>query len=255
MLSLSTGVAATSSVNQYPGLSVWQSRIWNGSVSTPDNLEFVVTGANGTNPSVNYVWVHPVGTTGTTTWGVESPINFGLFTTTGSAEIFALANPSSGSTGTITIPNPVNGTMALQGTLTLKKGSGGGNYTNATTSYAVADSTNLCYTVTIPLGWKLAISASGALGTSTAIVNANAALTDNAACSTANAGILQETQIDAGTIGGTAGFSLSWVITGDGLAHNIALQFKTSNVADTANLLNSSATLTPTMVFQLGSSN
>lgn len=145
--------------------------------------------------------------------------------------------------------------IAQRGTLSLKKGSGGGNYTNATTSYTVADSTNLCLTVTIPSGWKLGIVASGSLGTSTAIADSFAAVTDNASCSTANSGILAEAQVDAGTIAGFGGFTLNSVITGNGAAHSIALQFRTSNVADTANLLNSTATLTPTMSFTLMPSN
>ncbi len=146
--------------------------------------------------------------------------------------------------------------VADTATLTLKKGSGAGNYTNATTSYTVADSTNLCYTVTIPTGWNLGISASGGLSTATAAVVAQAALTDNAACSTANAGILVETaQILGAAIGAADAFALNWVITGDGAAHNIALQFKTSNAADTASLINSSATITPTMKFELMPSN
>ena len=140
--------------------------------------------------------------------------------------------------------------------LTLKKGSGAGNYTNATTSYTVADSTNLCFTVTIPTGWKLGVSASGALATATAAVVAQAALTDNAACATANAGILVETApIQGAGIGIADAFALNWVIAGDGAAHNIAMQFKTSNVADTASLINSSATIIPTMKFELMPSN
>lgn len=156
-----------------------------------------------------------------------------------------------GSTGTIQNPG---GTVTMG--LTLKKGSGAGNYTNATTSYTVADSSNLCFTVTIPTGWKLGISASGALSTATAAVVAQAALTDNAACSTANAGILVETApIQGAAIAVADAFALNWVITGDGAAHNIALQFKTSNAADTASLINSSATVTPTMKFELMPSN
>ena len=140
-------------------------------------------------------------------------------------------------------------------TLTLKKGSGAGNYTTASTSYVVADSTNLCYTVTIPTGWKLSASVSGSLGTLTGAVLANYALTDNAACTAANAGILVE-----GTETGTAAgvqepFALNWIITGDGASHNVALQYKTSNGADSATLLNASATQLPTMVFHLMPSN
>jgi hypothetical protein len=163
-------------------------------------------------------------------------------------------NGSTAGSGTVTLPNNT-GTMALQGTLTLKKGSGAGNYTTASTTYVVPDSTNLCFTVTIPTGWKLGIQASGSIGTSTAIAVASAALTDNAACATANAGLLTEAQIDAGAIGATAGFSLSWVITGDGNAHNVALQVKTAAGADSVLLLNSSATALPTMVFTLMPSN
>lgn len=140
--------------------------------------------------------------------------------------------------------------------LTLKKGSGAGNYTNATTSYTVADATNLCFTVTIPTGWKLGVSASGGLSTATAAVVAQAALTDNAACSTANAGILVESPpVQGAGIGIADTFAMDWVITGDGAAHNIALQFKTSNAADTASLINSSATIVPTMKFELMPSN
>ena len=157
-----------------------------------------------------------------------------------------------------TITTPVlNGTPTGTGiaTITLKKGSGGGNYTTASTTYAVVDSTNLCYTVTIPTGWKLGVDVSGNLGTSTAVVSASVALTDNAACSTANSGILTEAQTFSNAAGNTEGFGLSWVITGDGNLHNIALQFKTANASDSALMLNSSATLLPTMKFTLIPSN
>lgn len=157
-----------------------------------------------------------------------------------------------------TLTSPVvNGTPTGTGiaTLTLKKGSGAGNYTTASTTYVVADSTNLCLTVTIPTGWKLGISASGSIGTATAAVLANVALTDNAACSTANAGVLVESVETTTAAGVLQPWGLNWVITGDGNAHNIALQYKTSNGADSATLLNSSATSLPTMVFTLMPSN
>ena len=166
------------------------------------------------------------------------------------------SGPSAQVTGDFWLSGVVkNSALTATMGLTLKKGSGAGNYTTASTTYVVPDSTNLCYTVTIPVGWKLGVQASGSIGTSTAIVAASAALTDNAACSTANAGLLTEAQVDAGAIGATAGFSLSWVITGDGAAHNVALQIKTANGADSALLLNSSATALPTMTFTLMPSN
>lgn len=156
---------------------------------------------------------------------------------------------------TNTAPWTTFGPSTTAPSLTLKKGSGGGNYTNATTSYTVADSTNLCFTVTIPTGFKLAVSVSGAIGTATGAVADNVAITDNTACSTANSGILIETTSTTTAAGVLNPFSLNWVITGDGASHNVALQFKTSNGADAATLLNSSATLVPTMVFQLMPSN
>lgn len=156
------------------------------------------------------------------------------------------------------LPSPViNGSPTGTGiaTLTLKKGSGAGNYTTASTTYVVADSTNLCLTVTIPTGWKLSVSASGAIGTATAAVLANIALTDNAACGTANAGLLVESTETTTAAGVLQPFALNWVITGDGAAHNVALQYKTSAGADSATLLNASATQLPVMSFSLMPSN
>jgi len=169
----------------------------------------------------------------------------------------------------IQVPGINAGTLALSGTsgaisnvaatatmgMTLKKGSGAGNYTTASTTYVVTDSTNLCFSVVIPTGWKLGIQASGGLGTATAVVQANAALTDNAVCSTANAGVLTEAVTFGNAAGNTESFSLNWVVTGDGATHAVALQFKTSNAGDSATLLNSTATLLPTITYTLMPSN
>lgn len=233
-----------------------------GSLSWPLGLN-IGTGATGTSPAI------AIGATSSASSSSSQNINFtsinsgGTSLTTGvKVDAFGNLLVSSTGEGSINANNAyLNGVVknsantATMG-LTLKKGSGAGNYTNATTSYTVADATNLCYTVTIPTGWKLGVSASGALSTATAAVVAQAALTDNAACSTANAGILVETApIQGAAIGVADAFALDWVITGDGAAHNIALQFKTSNAADTASLINSSATVTPTMKFELVPSN
>jgi hypothetical protein len=159
-------------------------------------------------------------------------------------------------TGAAAIVNGGNFGVYTQNTLTVKKGSGAGNYTNATTAYIAADATNLCYSILIPTGWKLGVSASGGLSTATAAVVAQAAVTDTASCGTANSGILIETPpIQGAAIGVADTFALDWVIAGDGNIHSVALQFKTSNVADTASLINSSATVTPTMKFELMPSN
>ena len=132
---------------------------------------------------------------------------------------------------------------------TLKKGSGGGNYVSASTSYVDVDATNLALTITIPTGWKLVVNASGQLTSATAIATVFVSLLDGST--------LVEAQVNP-TVAGTAGsedWALNWVITGDGASHTVKLQYKTSNGADSATILNSSATLVPTMVFTLMPSN
>ncbi len=128
---------------------------------------------------------------------------------------------------------------------TLKKGSGGGNYVSASTVYVDVDAANLGLTITIPTNWKLVINASGQLTSATAIATVSVSLLDGAT--------LIEAQVNP-TVAGTAGaedWALNWVINGDGASHTVKLQYKTSNGADSATILNSSATLLPTMVFTL----
>ena len=201
---------------------------------------------------------------GTMTLGADSTAANMDFITTAGTVIFpgaadtAVYQARSATLTNKTLTSPViNGTPTGTGipTITLKKGSGAGNYSTASTTYAVVDSTNLCYTVTIPTGWKLAIAASGLGLTSTAVVQVTVALTDNAACSTANAGILVEQPLLAPSTGNGTTFSINYVVNGDGAAHNIALQFKTANGADSALVVNNSSTILPTMFFNLTPSN
>lgn len=186
---------------------------------------------------------------GTATFNNTSTFNNGLTVPTGQ-----IANVS----GSIVIgqnlraanpPQNVGGTTSQ--TATLKTGTGGGSYTTASLTSVVVDSTNLCYTVLIPTGWKLIVSASGTIGTLTAPVTAYADLTDNATCSTNNAGFLQEVTSVGPVTGATNPFSLNSIITGDGNTHNIALQFKTINASDSAVILNTSAATAPVMTFLL----
>lgn len=156
-----------------------------------------------------------------------------------------------------TLSGPViNGTPTGTGiqTLTLKQGSAAGNYTTANTTYTVVDSTNLCYTVTIPTGWKLAVTAVWDAFVNTAAVAINFALTDNAACTTANAGILQQTGQTPATVGNGNSMALAWVINGDGASHNIALQYKTSNGADSVGIVNGASGFVPSIIFVLSPS-
>jgi len=137
--------------------------------------------------------------------------------------------------------------------LTLKKGSGAGNYSSASTTFTAVDGTNLTNTVTIPTGWKLGIQVSGAITTSTAIATASVGINDGSCSgSTVN---LQRTQSVPTAATNPESFSLSSVITGDGASHTINLCYLTSNAADSVTMINSSSDFLPTMVFTLMPSN
>lgn len=143
----------------------------------------------------------------------------------------------------------INGTTTGTGipTITLKKGSGSGNYTTASTSYVDVDAANLGYTVTIPIGWKLAVSASGDISVLTAAALVSASLFDGST--------LVETEINPNVAAAIFQFNLNWSITGDGNSHTVKLQYKTGNASDSVQVINTSATLIPTMVFILSPSN
>src|SRR5208283_4731917 len=124
---------------------------------------------------------------------------------------------------------------------------------------AVVDSTNLCYAVTIPPGWKLSVVASGVLESVTAAVAQSVSLTDlGTACGTTGANALAGsartyTPPAVGTF--DVGFSTSAIITGDGAVHAIALQALTSAGGDAWGIQNTSATVAPSMSFLLLPSN
>ncbi len=162
-------------------------------------------------------------------------------------------------TGTLALASTSGAIKNVAGTatmgMTLKKGTGSGNYTTASTTYVHVGASELCDTVTIPAGWKLGIVVNGALGTATGAVVANLAISDNATCTTDNAGILVETTETTTAAATLQAIGLACVIAGDGASHNVALQFKTSNGADSATILNSSATSLPTVVYTLLPSN
>lgn len=153
---------------------------------------------------------------------------------------------------TVTVPTGTF-TMGQQATTYLKQGSGSGNYTGVNTaSFANVDTTNLCQVVTIPTGWKLQIAISGDLGTNTAAVVATIAVADiGTTCGGAGVTALTQHKVTATAAATTEPFSLNWVIAGDGAAHAISLQALTSNGADAWLILNSPASLSPTMVLTL----
>lgn len=151
-----------------------------------------------------------------------------------------------------TLTSPViNGTPTGTGipTVTLKKGTGGGNYSTSSTSYVQVDGTNLTLTVTIPSGWKLMIHASGVMTVNTALTNIGAAIADGGT-------VVVEQIISVPTAANTdSAFALNWIINGDGASHSVDLRFKTTNGADAAVIQNSTATQLPVMTFLLTPSN
>lgn len=140
-----------------------------------------------------------------------------------------------------------NGGTANMG-LTLKKGSGGGNYTTTSTGYTQVDGTNLTNTVTIPTGWKLFVQVNGVSFWNTAQVTCSYAIADGGAT-------VQESLAVAAGAGLSMPFSIGTVITGDGASHTVDLRFKTGNGSDACGVLNSSSTNAATIVYTLVPSN
>lgn len=137
---------------------------------------------------------------------------------------------------------------AITPTVVLKKGTGLGNYTTTSTSYIKVDATNLQYTVTIPVGYQLAIIANGDwFVPDTSGTSRNAALFD---------GVTQlVTRTISLAITGGVSWGMTWTIIGDGASHTISLQFETGNVANSAQIQNGSLGVVPTMLFMLTPSN
>lgn len=147
---------------------------------------------------------------------------------------------STGVTGTITNSN--NGVTMVQ-----KKGSLGGSYTSTSNSLVDVDATNLSYTVTIPTGYKLHITASGSIGHTNASGSGQAAITD-----TSTSTVLNDVTMNFPIAGGTLSLFLNAILTGDGNSHTIRLQYLAG--ANTIFFVNS-GTQTPIMTFMLMPSN
>lgn len=153
------------------------------------------------------------------------------------------------STKTLTSP-VINGTPTGTGisTVTLKKGTGAGNYTSASTSDVAVDGTNLAATITIPTGWKLTILVSGSASSLTAAVTIFVGIADG--------GTVVLTQPILPTLAGNfSPFALAWEINGDGAAHTIDLRYHTTNGLDSVTINNAASNQLPTMVFTLTPSN
>jgi hypothetical protein len=144
--------------------------------------------------------------------------------------------------------------------LTLKTGSGAGNYTGANTAaFASVDTTNLCTTITVPTGWKLKVDASAVIESATAAVAQSFALVDaGVTCTSGGVTALTGTERDI-TPPALGAFDVNlhtqYIFTGDGAAHSFSLVAKTANAADSWGIQNTSATSAPSMTFTLMPSN
>jgi hypothetical protein len=151
------------------------------------------------------------------------------------------------------------GATATMG-LTLKTGSGAGNYTGANTAaFASVDTTNLCTVITVPTGWKLLITANGLLESVTAAVQQSVALVDaGTTCAGGGVAPLNGTRRDItppAIATFDVAFTIQYIFSGDGAAHSFSLAALTSNAADAWGIQNTSATAAPGMTFTLMPSN
>lgn len=152
---------------------------------------------------------------------------------------------------TLTSPT-INGTPTGTGIATIvgKKGTGNGtDYTTTSTSMTDVDATNLSYTVTIPIGWKLFCVSSGTATNDTANDGTDVQIIDGST-------VLHRASTSQVAAGGNlkVGWSLNGTITGDGASHTIKLQF-CAVVGGTAHIINTAAGNVASMVFELIPSN
>jgi hypothetical protein len=150
-------------------------------------------------------------------------------------------------TGQVTVNgNPIGANP----TLVLKKGSGNGtHYTTTSTTYVDIDSTNLAYTVTVPVGQKVLINASltyWVAGTSSptfAITDGTTLLTE----------VVGEQQGQVNLLASVA--ALTYIFVGDGASHTFKLRFGIGSSSNTLTVDNLTSVQTPMMTFWMGPAN
>lgn len=131
-------------------------------------------------------------------------------------------------------------------TMTLKSGDGVTGYSTTSGSLVDVDATNLSYTVTIPTGYKLHITATASVvGTAGGTNETDLAITD---ISTAT--VLNQMSENPGVTGGSTPFCLTGLVTGDGASHTIRMQFSCTNSSGVS-IINGSNNRIPHMTFML----
>lgn len=171
----------------------------------------------------------------TTTLNLSGTANGGTFSGA------TLQNPKMASGSTL---QDSTGTYSMS--MTLAKGNGVRDYTTSSTTFVDVDTVNLAHTVTIPIGWKLSIVASG-----TGYITGGFAAISFGLFDTASSSILVEIASNPAAVNTADTLSLAYVITGDNASHTIKLQFHTYNASDPVSLTNNTISSVPTMIFTL----
>ena len=176
----------------------------------------------------------------TSTVGGNFTANDGIYRVTAAASF-------AGSVAVGTTITNVGATATLG--LTLKKGTGGGDYTHSgDTTYTNVDGTNLAYTVTIPTGWKARVTAVAEVYQSTAANSVGLAIADGGS-------VIGQMVESATGVGTTLPMIVDTVVTGDGASHAFTMQFKTFASADAVNISNAATGRVPTLIVLLLPSN
>ena len=138
-------------------------------------------------------------------------------------------------------------------------GSGAGNYSGANTGLASVDTTYLCLGITVPVGWKLMVTASFIAESLTAAVTQEFALVDaGVSCTSGGNTALAGSErivIPPAANALNVGIAMSYVLIGDGANHSISIAAATTNAADDWGINNTSVSASPSMIFQLTPSN
>lgn len=180
----------------------------------------------------------------TTTYPATNAINTIMFAS--SANVLGVITPANSSVLTSSaggVPSWNTSLPAGTGintTMVMKQGSGGGNYTTTSASFVDVDGTNLAYTVTIPTGYKMLINCSFCMNNTTLNQTNQYCLADSTTTLVAG-------EFDEGTGSQFKSVSLTYIFNGDGSSHTFKLRYLAE--ANTATILNSSSTFTPTMTF------
>jgi len=178
-------------------------------------------------------------------WVSGASVSAGTITTGTAGQLAVYGSTGTTISGQTTITAAQNGVTMVQ-----KSGTGAGSYSTNSGTLVDVDATNLSYTVTIPVGYKLQIMASAcAVGTAGGSNEIDLAITD---ISTAT--VLTQMSVNPAVSGGSNPFTLISQLNGDGNSHTIRLQYLSSNGV-TSSILNGATNRIPLMDFLLTPSN